>query len=99
MIPEPNIVSNVQPQPLDFWNWLQNQAPVIVFLAMAVFVVGYLLIKQNAKLDASKEERLKEHKERIDKVEEHNQVLEKRVDDCEEDRRQLREELSRKADR
>jgi septal ring factor EnvC (AmiA/AmiB activator) len=77
-----------------FSDWLFNQGPVIIFLALAVYLVGRALVALSAKLDAAKSQQLQEHKERIDKLEQRNEEMEKRLDECEDDRRDLRRQLA-----
>jgi hypothetical protein len=71
-------IANIPTGP-DFQSWLWNQAPSIVFLAIALWVVGHLLVKQNAKFNQFQEDRFKD--------------VEKRLDDCEQDRDDLRKQL------
>lgn len=73
----------------DFWSWVQNQAPSIIFLCGGIYIVGRALIAVVTKLNAISEERMQEYRQRIEK-------LEQRVNDCEEDRRDLRKKIESK---
>lgn len=84
------------PSASDFQSWLWNQAPSIIFLALALWFVGSALVKQNAKYNKLQDDRLAEYKGRIDSIEAKNDLLEKRVDECEDDRRDLRRRIEGK---
>lgn len=79
---------------VDFVHWLQTQGPTVVFLAIGIYIVGRALMSAQAKLDTEKNTRLDEHKQRITSLEEEKDKINSRLDSCENDRAELRVQVT-----
>jgi len=85
-------MANLPVEP-NFLQWLFTQGPTIIFLAIAIYCVARGLMTQAAKHETARLDQLNDYKVRNLALEARLAVVEKRVDDCEDDRQNLRQEI------